>query len=165
MDLLNYLPNLWPVVSLLKIAVLPENDIKEDDEHNDGKAKNADLTQFTSKGLQNTATDLIARHLRLSTYFILAIFAYYVLPYPDITAELSKETNEVNIFYWSPLIVIRNVVMVGSLYGGWHYFLYENKAMRGKLRSRKFDQRNLDKQGNLITTKGYNWQECAFSRF
>ena len=162
MDLLNYLPNLWPVVSLLKIAVLPENDIKEDDEHNDGKAKNADLTQFTSKGLQNTATDLIARHLRLSTYFILAIFAYYVLPYPDITAELSKETNEVNIFYWSPLIVIRNVVMVGSLYGGWHYFLYENKAMRGKLRSRKFDQRNLDKQGNLITTKGYNWQECAF---
>ena len=93
MDLLNWLPNLWPVISLLKISVLPEDDIKADDQHNDRKNKNSDPNQFTSKGLQNTATELIARHLRQSTYLILAIFAYYILPYPDITAELDKKTT------------------------------------------------------------------------
>ena len=159
MGILDNIPNIWPVISLIKIHVLSiEND------HHDSKVmkdnpKNESQESFTSKGLQNTATELFARHLRLSTYLILAMFTYYVLPYPDI---LAVEMSRMHVVYWAPYILVRNIVMVGTLYGGWHYFLYENKAMREKMRSRKFDERNLDKNGNLIASKGYNWKECAF---
>lgn len=162
MELLNGFPNIWPVISLVKIAALPEEGIKPDEKHVDVRNKNRKTQQFTSSGLQNTATELIARHLRLSTYLMLAIFAYYVVPYPDLKMEWNGNENAWHIFYWAPFIIMRNIVMVGALYSGWHYFLYENKAMRGKLRGRKFDERNLDKHGRLIPTKGYNWKECAF---
>ena len=158
MEILNKIPNLWPVISMIKIFFLPiesEQDLKDkknDPNHTSNKS-------FTSKGLQNTATELIARHLRLSTYLILAMCAYYVLPYPSIK---EGKMSRMHVLYWAPFILLRNIIMVGTLYGGWHYFLYENKAMREKMRSRKFDERNLDKNGNLIATKGYNWKECAF---
>ena len=155
-------PNIWPVISLIKIALLPNSNENPDANLKETNSENREFKPFTSKGLQNTATELAARHLRLSTYLMLAIFAYYVLPYPDITMDVADESNQFYILFWAPYIVLRNVIMVGSLYGGWHYFLYENKAMRGRLRSRKFDERNLDKYGDLIATKGYNWKECAF---
>lgn len=162
MDIFSRIPNIWPIISLIKIAILSGNNEKHDSNPGDYTTQTKTSMQFTSKGLQSTATELVSRHLRLSTYIALAIFAYHFLPYPDIMKEAMEDTKTYCMVYWAPYIVLRNVLMVGSLYGGWHYFLYENKEMRGKLRSRKFDERNLDKNGDLIATKGYNWKECAF---
>ena len=119
MEILYKIPNLWPVISMLKIFFLPiesEQDLKDkknDPNHTTNKS-------FTSKGLQNTATELIARHLRLSTYLMLAMFAYYVLPYPNIK---EGKMSRMHVLYWAPFILLRNIIMVGTLYGGWHYFL------------------------------------------
>ena len=162
MDLLNTLPNIWPLISLLKISLLPKEIKKPDSRLEDKENVHKKLEENTTKGLQSKATELAARHLRLSTYLLMAMFTYYLTPYPDITLDLKDESNRFYILYWAPFIVSRNVIMVGSLYSGWHYFLYENKTMRGKLRSRKFDGRNLDENGDLIPAKGYHWKECAF---
>ena len=68
-----------------------------------------------------------------------------------------------DIWRWVPYITARNLLLVWLLYGGWHYFLYQNVPLRRKLRPRKFDGRNLDEAtGDLIATKGYNWKECMF---
>ena len=75
MNLLNIIPNIWPVISLIKISMLPNNNQNHDAKLKDENIKNTESTKFTSKGLQNTATELGARHLRLSTYLMLAIFA------------------------------------------------------------------------------------------
>ena len=156
MDLLNALPNIWPFISLFKISLLPK-EIKEPVSGLENAHKK--LEENTTNGLQGKATELAARHLRLSTYLLMAMFTYYLTPYPDITLDLEDESNRFYILYWAPFILSRNVIMVGSLYSGWHYFLYENKTMRGKLRNRKFDGRNLDENGAL----NLNWGMSSLS--
>ena len=106
MEILDKIPNLWPVISMLKIFVLPnesEQDLK--DKKNNPNHTNNKL--FTSRGLQNTATELIARHLRLSTYLILAMFAYYVLPYPSIQAG---KMSRMHVLYWAPCLYLRSIL-------------------------------------------------------
>eukprot|EP00746_Dinoflagellata_sp_MGD_P085258 gnl/MRDRNA2_/MRDRNA2_33760_c0_seq1.p1 gnl/MRDRNA2_/MRDRNA2_33760_c0~~gnl/MRDRNA2_/MRDRNA2_33760_c0_seq1.p1 ORF type:complete len:333 (-),score=26.66 gnl/MRDRNA2_/MRDRNA2_33760_c0_seq1:146-1144(-) len=108
--------------------------------------------EASSKG--GAWAELFVRYLRQSTYIFMALIAYCVLPYPiERAAHWSLD--------WVLFVIVRNLVMVGSLYELWHWVLYES-TLKNKLRPLKFNPKNLREDGSLDPSKGYNPPNCRF---
>eukprot|EP00051_Salpingoeca_urceolata_P019976 m.295707 g.295707 ORF g.295707 m.295707 type:complete len:319 (-) comp19516_c1_seq8:2234-3190(-) len=97
----------FPILNVLRVLAL------------DPKASLAAEAQQTWYG------ELAVRHLRLSTYLVLALLYWYSFPWQfEKAATLSLD--------WIACILLRNIVVCGGLYGFWHWFLYENQMERVK---------------------------------
>lgn len=69
----------------------------------------------TSKG--SWAFELLARHIRLSTYIVLALLYNYTF---DLA--WAKELE----FGWIAYVFARNYLLMVIMYGGWHWFLFDS---------------------------------------
>eukprot|EP00045_Choanoeca_perplexa_P002842 m.26971 g.26971 ORF g.26971 m.26971 type:complete len:311 (+) comp11736_c0_seq1:43-975(+) len=104
----------FPIQNIIEILTMDED---------------AAIDSVKGKGLW---AEMAIRHVRLSTYVILALLYYY-------TFDLSwaKEPSVAMFAYlWA-----RNILLGMVFYGGWHIFLYEIEAIRNKMHRHKFNQR------------------------
>ena len=86
---------------------------------------------MTGKG--SALYEIGARHLRLSTYILLAWAAY--------TVPGSFPLDEAHEWRagWVLRVLFRNVALMWLLYGGWHYILYDS-PLHANMEGKKFNK-------------------------
>lgn len=108
----------WPVENAIKIVSL----------------ENQKKTGYAAKEVAETwYGELVTRHVRLSTYVIVAIAAYY----STWDFEAAAKGFSLN---WMLPIVLFNLATEAVFYGGWHWFTYKRKSTA--LDSLKFNKVN-----------------------
>lgn len=131
----------WPVTSVVNVLLLkPGSD--------------ADAGPAT----QSVALELVMRHLRASTYFLLAAATYCCGYQALLEAAASDDLFDLCCLY--ARVAVRNLAIIHAFYGGWHWFLYERAASVEALRGRKFNPANLEPDGTLNPAKGYDPRWC-----
>eukprot|EP01083_Nonionella_stella_P065435 171436_1 len=104
------LPGVWPLFNVINIINLDEK-----------KCKSVNETDS-----YNWYTELFVRHLRLSTYFIIASLVYYYT-FPSYSSLLHDPDSFSWWFKWSCIILTRDLIITLVTYSGWHWFLYESR--------------------------------------
>ena len=102
--------------------------------------------------------ETLIRHLRSSTYLILAV-ATYASSYERLLGAAAG-ASWVTLLALYVEIAARNMLVCHALYGGWHWFLYERRASVIALQGRKFNPANLREDGSLDEAKGYDPSFC-----
>eukprot|EP00730_Choanoeca_flexa_P019591 TRINITY_DN9579_c0_g1_i1.p1 TRINITY_DN9579_c0_g1~~TRINITY_DN9579_c0_g1_i1.p1 ORF type:complete len:326 (+),score=18.44 TRINITY_DN9579_c0_g1_i1:107-1084(+) len=90
-----------------------------------------DAAVDTVKG-KGIMAELAVRHLRLSTYVLLAMIYHFTFNI-SVAHQLS--------WSWIAYLWVRNIILGLVFYGGWHVFLYELEFVRSKMHRHKFNQR------------------------
>ena len=158
------LVNIWPTTNVINILLLKPGSEEPD-----------------VKGTPSRGVELLQRHLRMSTYFLLAV-AVWVWGYEDLIARSTPATlHTVLRLYGS--VALRNMIIIHAFYGGWHWcaasgvsllagfsggnltapanrFLYERPLSVSALTGRKFNPSNIGPSGQCDATKGYDAQSC-----
>eukprot|EP01084_Bolivina_argentea_P168337 291957_1 len=116
------LPNIWPIFNFINLVNLKES-------RSNIKNKQTEDTKTT------WYSELIIRHLRLSTYLIVAYFAY-TFTFPSYN-QLTNITFPWK--YWITIIIIRDQCIVLSFYSLWHYILYNSKWSK-KIKHLKYNK-------------------------
>ena len=112
-----FLPQIWPVLNTINIILMEEGGNPND------KLQNYEWYH-----------ELFYRHLRLSTYIIVAYVAY-IFTFPHSIDSLTLT----DLFtYWVVLILIRDCIVTYLFYGYWHWLLYDS-SMAKKMRPKKFN--------------------------
>eukprot|EP00036_Acanthoecidae_sp_10tr_P010849 CAMPEP_0182926030 /NCGR_PEP_ID=MMETSP0105_2-20130417/10789_1 /TAXON_ID=81532 ORGANISM="Acanthoeca-like sp., Strain 10tr" /NCGR_SAMPLE_ID=MMETSP0105_2 /ASSEMBLY_ACC=CAM_ASM_000205 /LENGTH=314 /DNA_ID=CAMNT_0025063903 /DNA_START=55 /DNA_END=999 /DNA_ORIENTATION=- len=93
--------------------------------------------------------ELLARHVRLSTYVFLALFYHYTFDM-DWAKTLSPG--------WIAWVFARNYLVMVAMYGGWHWFLFES-AYAAVMKTKKFNAKMPSGEqmfrDRLFTTLGF----------
>eukprot|EP01084_Bolivina_argentea_P002570 4756_1 len=115
------LPDIWPVFNIINIILLDEN---------------------KAKGINDRDTyvwyyELIVRHLRLSTYLIVASIVYY-FTFPSYSQLLILDISLKWWIKWFAIIFIRDQFVTYFFYASWHYILYDSKLSL-KMKKLKFN--------------------------
>ena len=152
----------WPIQNVINISRLERQArvvsaaASKDKDTNEKKKKVSSKTKETS----HWAAELIVRHFRLSTYFIVAYFSYqYTFPMKEAAKNFALDKPTVS---WMLKILLRNLLLEIVLIGGWHWYLYERKTKQSKvLASIKFNKKNQYerpenlRREKLFTTLGF----------
>jgi len=109
---MNSLPNLWPVVNVIKIVLLDPRD------------------HSTNSVVGAWYSELVIRHLRWST-FIFVAWCCYLYGFPIDKAHTWN-------LDWIILLLIQNLVIVYIFYGSWHWLLYDS-PFSINIKDRKFN--------------------------
>lgn len=72
--------------------------------------------------------ELSMRYVRWSTYIFLALVYHYTFD-----MNWAKELNP----EWIAYVFLRNYLLMGIMYGGWHWFLFDS-AFASVIRKKKF---------------------------
>jgi len=102
--------------------------------------------------------ELVARHIRLSTYVFLALIYYYTF---DI--QWAEELR----WEWIAYVFARNYTLMLVMYGGWHWFLFDSfysDVMKKKKFHPKVPGSEQMFRDRLYTTLGFTqssvWEVC-----
>ena len=134
--------NVWPATNVVDILLLkPGSD--------------ADSTA-QSGGM---FAELFQRHLRWSTYVIIAV-ATWMCGYTDLIALAAPPVSTAAVARLFLIIAARNLAIVHAFYGGWHWFLYERAQTARSLAGRKFNPANIGADGRYDARKGYDPVSC-----
>ena len=114
----------WPVGNIIHLADLPpKNSVgKSDVERLDA-----------SKG--HWAQELLMRYTRLVPYLVLTLFSYwYTFPLEQAGGDS---------WSWVLIPLVRNLVVLNMVYGGWHYILYMSAWSKdGRAKHLKFNSKD-----------------------
>merc|ERR1711977_630790 len=87
--------------------------------------------------------ELTMRHLRNSTYILLALITYWY-QYDWLLRQAA-----IWDWRWVSAVCTRNVLIVHVFYGFWHWFLYDRTANALALKQYKFNPSNIREDGSL----------------
>lgn len=95
--------------------------------------------------------ELLARHIRLSTYIFLALFYHYTFDMEWVSLGAGGNVGVISKLMrlftmqavtltpgWIAWVFARNYLVMGVMYGGWHWVLFDSPYAEG-MKTRKFD--------------------------
>eukprot|EP00966_Prymnesium_polylepis_P162772 3761994-Prymnesium_polylepis.1 len=110
------LPTIWPWTSVINILLLKPG------------------SEDAPVGV--AFPELLMRHLRASTYLLLAVGTYVCGYQRLIDAAVGASWSTLLLCF--VCVAARNMLITHAFYGGWHWFLYERTDSARALRGRKF---------------------------
>lgn len=109
----------WPVENIVKISKLENS-----------------KQPYVKESTKHWASELITRHVRLSTYLFVSLVAY------NLTWDLDQAAKGWS-WTWMLPVVLLNLAVEGIFYGGWHWYLYDRvTANSSKIDVLKFNKNN-----------------------
>eukprot|EP01084_Bolivina_argentea_P002571 4758_1 len=118
-----FVPNIWPIGNAINIILLDESQITPFD-NNEMVTKNGNKNNKSEKG-EGLFGELISRQIKQCVYLLIGIFVYYT-SFPSYNSIMNNNSFKW-WFKWSIIIILRDQFLMYSIYGFWHYLLYESK--------------------------------------